>query len=60
MVSLNARLKKQDFSLTISIREFAKTKSHQPLTVGGPRLMALKRDKGLQPLESPTLLAHLP
>jgi hypothetical protein len=48
------------FYLTSFIRGFAKKESHQPLTLAGPRLMALERDKGLQPFELPTLLSHLP
>jgi hypothetical protein len=46
--------------LTTANREFAKQKSHQPLTVESSRLMAHKVNKGLQPFASPTLLAHLP
>jgi hypothetical protein len=46
--------------LTVIWRGFARKESHQPLTVEGLRLMAWKRNKGRQPFELPTLLAHLP
>jgi hypothetical protein len=46
--------------LTVSKREFAKKESHQPKTLAGSRLMALRRIKGRKPLELPLCLAHLP